>query len=70
MILARREIARDWRDADEYLPSIRKVTADDIRRVAALYLVPDNRTVGILVALPPGEGKAPAGPLPREQSVR
>ena len=43
---------------DDYLPSIRKVTPEDIQRVAKQYLIPDNRTVGILIPLPPKEGKA------------
>ena len=57
MILARHEIALSWRAADDYLPSIRKVTPEDIQRVAKRYLVKDNRTVGILIPLPPKEGK-------------
>ena len=57
MLLARYEIAQSWRMADEYLPSIRKVTAEDVQRVAKQYLVPENRTVGTLIPLPPKEGK-------------
>jgi zinc protease len=56
-LLATYEIARDWREIDDYLPSIRKVTSEDIQRVASRYLVPENRTVGVLVPLPPKEGK-------------
>jgi zinc protease len=46
------------------------LTAADVKRVAARYLVPDNRTVGVLVPRPeaaappgggPGGGAAPAG---------
>jgi zinc protease len=71
MILARYEIAQSWRAADEYLPSIRKVTAEDIQRVAKRYLVKDNRTVGILVPLPPKEGKPEStGPSTRDQILR
>jgi zinc protease len=62
MLLARYEIAVSWKTIDDYLPSIRKVSPEDIQRVAKKYLTPDNRTVGILVPLPPKEGKpAPAG---------
>jgi zinc protease len=61
MLLARYEIAESWRLIDNYLPSIRKVTADDVQRVANRYLVPDNRTVGILIPLPPKEGKSEVG---------
>jgi zinc protease len=64
MLLAQHEIALSWKRIDEYLPSIRKVSPEDIQRVANRYLVPDNRTVGVLIPLPPKEGK----PLPIEPS--
>ena len=71
MILARYEIALSWRAADEYLPSIRKVTPEDIQRVAKRYLVKDNRTVGTLIPLPPKEGKPESpGSSIKEHSVR
>lgn len=57
LLLARHEIVSDWRAIDDYLPSVRKVTPEDIRRVASCFLVPDNRTVGILVPKPSKEGK-------------
>ncbi len=60
MLLAQHEIAYTWKAIDEYLPSIRKVTPEDIQRVANRYLMPDNRTVGILIPLPPKEGKLPS----------
>lgn len=70
-LLASYEISQSWKDIDEYLPCIRKVTAEDIQRVAKRYLVPDNRTVGILVSLPPKEGKpAPGGPSGKEENIR
>jgi zinc protease len=71
MILARYEIALSWRATDDYLPSIRKVTPEDIQRVAKRYLVKDNRTVGILIPLPPKEGKpeSPESSI-KEHSVR
>ncbi len=59
MMLARYEIAADWRYIDDYIPSIRKVTPEDVMRVADRYLVPDNRTAGILIPLPAAKGKAP-----------
>ncbi len=62
MLLAQHEIALDWRSVDDYLPSIRKVTPEDIHRVVNLYLMPDNRTVGRLIPLPPKEGR----PVPTE----
>jgi zinc protease len=71
MILARYEIALSWRAADDYLPSIRKVTPEDIQRAAKRYLVKDNRTVGTLIPLPPKEGKPESpGASIKEQIVR
>jgi zinc protease len=43
------EIAGGWRQMDSYLDNIRKVTREDIRRVAKLYLDRDRRTVGALI---------------------
>jgi zinc protease len=59
MVLAQQEIAGTWRAVDDYIPSIRKVTPEDIRRVAKKYLLPENRTVGILIPSPPKEGGPP-----------
>jgi zinc protease len=71
MLLARHEISLDWRAIDNYLPSIQKVSPEDIQRVAKRYLIPDNRTVGILIPLPPKEGKpAPVEPSMKEQMIR
>ena len=71
MLLAQHDIAHSWRAIDDYLPSIRKVTPEDIQRVANRYLIPDNRTVGILIPLPPKEGKLPpAGSSIKERIVR
>jgi len=71
VLLAQHEISLDWRAIDNYLPSIRKVSAEDIQRVAKRYLVPDNRTVGILIPLPPKEVK-PMPPVPaiKEKMIR
>jgi zinc protease len=71
MLLARHEIALSWKAIDDYIPSIRKVTPEDIQRVAKQYLIPDNRTVGILIPLPPKEGKPlPEGSPIKEKMVR
>ena len=71
MLLARFEITFSWREIDHYISSIRKISPEDIQRVAKQYLVPDNRTVGILIPLPPKEEKAaPAGPSTKEQMIR
>jgi zinc protease len=66
ILLAQHEIAFNWRAIDDYLPSIRKVTPEDIQRVAKKYLIPDQRTVGILIPLPPKEGK----PLPEGDPIK
>ena len=66
MLLARHEIVLSWKAIDDYIPAIRKVTPEDIQRVSKKYLIPDNRTVGILIPLPPKEGK----PLPPEAPVK
>jgi zinc protease len=71
MLLAHHEIALNWKSIDDYIPSIRKVTPEDIQRVAKHYLVPNNRTVGILVPLPfPEEKSIPARPSIKERMVR
>jgi zinc protease len=43
------EIAGGWRQMEGYLEGIRKVTREDLRRVARQYLDADRRTVGTLV---------------------
>ena len=43
------EIAGGWRQMDSYLDGIRKVTREDIRRVARQYLNADRRTLGTLI---------------------
>lgn len=66
MLLAQYEIVDSWRRIDDYLPSIRRVSSEDVRRVVRRYLTPDNRTVGILMPLPYKEGK----PTPEEFSIK
>jgi len=63
MLLAGYEIASTWRDVKEYIPSIRRVTAEEIRRVARRTLVPRNRTVGTLV--PAGKHANTGRPAPK-----
>jgi zinc protease len=71
MLLARYEIAQSWKVIDQYLPLIRRVTAQDIQRVARQYLIPDNRTVGTLIPLPPKPGQEPPlGPSGRDRIIR
>ncbi|NWG02844.1 MAG: insulinase family protein [Syntrophaceae bacterium] len=71
MLLAQHEIAVGWKAIDDYLPAIRKVSPQDIQRAAKKYLIPDNRTVGILIPLPPKEGKPTlTGPSLKERFIR
>ena len=71
MLVAQHEIAVTWKAIDDYLPSIRKVSSEEIQRVAKKYLTPDNRTVGVLIPLPPKEGKpVPEGPPTKERMIR
>ncbi len=48
------EMTAGWRFIDEYLEGIRKVTAQDISRVARKYLVEEKKTTGILIPLAKG----------------
>jgi zinc protease len=71
MLLAQHEIALTWRAVDDYLPSIRKVSPEDVQRVVKKYLIQENRTVGILIPLPPKEGTpAPEGSPTKERMIR
>lgn len=45
------EMIGGWRLWDSYLEGVRKVSPEDVRRVAEKYLVPDKRTTGILIPL-------------------
>ena len=47
----------DWKWFVNYIDLVKKVTADDVKRVAAEYLVPNHATVGWFV---PPESEAPA----------
>jgi zinc protease len=47
------EMVGGWRLINKYLEGIRKVTPEDVRRVAEKYLVSEKRTTGILVPLEP-----------------
>lgn len=60
MLLGRFELCCGWRNLDRYLPEIRKVTAADVQRVVREHLVPDRRTVAVLV--PTGPAKHPVAP--------
>ncbi len=59
MLLGQAEtIGAGWRRVDQFLERIRAVTAKDVQRVAKQYLTEDNRTVGILIPLPPKQPEA------------
>ena len=47
--LARFERMGSWRRVDEYVASIRAVTAADVQRVARAYFPTDRKTVGVLL---------------------
>ena len=49
MTIGMSEMLGDWRLRDQYVQRIRAVSPEDISRVAALYLVRSNRTVGVLL---------------------
>jgi zinc protease len=71
MLLARYEITSSWKAIDDYLPAIRRVSVVDIQRVARWYLVPDNRTVGILRPLPlRQDGSRTVAPHTTKQLIR
>lgn len=71
MLLAQHEVVSNWRAVDAYVPSIRKVTAEDVQRVARKYLVPENRTVAVLTPILTGEiGPQPVGPALPERVIR
>ena len=54
VLLGRYESVASWKLLDGYLEGVRKVTAADVQRVAQKYLVPENRTVAILIPVKPG----------------
>jgi zinc protease len=58
MILAQFEMIGDWRLKDIYLDGIRKVTPEDVQRVAQKYLVSDQKTVGTLIPIKNNEKAA------------
>jgi zinc protease len=71
MRLARYEMVLGWRAIDGYLPAIRKVSAEDVQRVAKRYLTPDNRTVALLAPLPPTKaGSQLSDPATGEQGIK
>jgi zinc protease len=47
--LARYELVGGWRLREGYLPGIRAVTREDVRRVAESHLVPERRSTAVLL---------------------
>jgi zinc protease len=61
--LGQYEVAHTWRAFETYLDNLLAVTPEDIVRVAATYLTPDNRTVGwFLPTQPARRGARGAAP--------
>jgi zinc protease len=56
------ELVGGWRLRDAYLPGIRAVTTEDLRRVARQYFLRDRQTTAILVPVPPGTAPASGPP--------
>jgi zinc protease len=56
-LLGRYEAVASWKLLDGFLEGVRKVAAADVQRVAKQYLVPENRTVAILIPVKAGAGK-------------
>ncbi len=59
MLLGIYELLGGYKQVDNYIPGIDKVTAADVQRVARKYLVNENRTMGVLIPtgmLPKGAG--------------
>ncbi|RJQ52171.1 MAG: insulinase family protein [Desulfobacteraceae bacterium] len=54
VLLARYQTAADWREMYNYIRCIRSVSAEDICRIAGKYLIPENKTVGVLIPAPSG----------------
>jgi zinc protease len=50
----------DWKWLVGYVDAVRNVSAEDVRRVAAAYLIPDHATVGWFVPVTPDAEEKPA----------
>jgi zinc protease len=51
-------VGGDWREIDNYVAQVQKVTPQDVQRVAQQYLVPAQETVGVLTPLPSNTNNA------------
>ncbi len=68
-MLGRYESVASWKLLDGFLQGVGNVTAADVQRVALTYLVPDNRTVAILIPAKPSAAPIGTGKQ-RERSMR
>jgi len=60
MLLGQSEsVGAGWRKVDQFLERIRGITAKDVQRVAAQYLIEDARTVGTLIPVTPKPPESP-----------
>ena len=59
MTIAGYELFSNWRLVDDYIPSIRKVSAADVMKAANEYFTERNRTVGVLAPIPAAPGQTP-----------
>jgi zinc protease len=57
MVLGKLATVAHWDLVKDYVPKIQQVTAEDIRRVARQFLVPDNRTLGVLIPIKSSQPK-------------
>lgn len=57
MVLGKLASVAHWTLVREFVPKIQQVTAEDVRRVARQYLIPDNRTLGVLLPIKGHEPK-------------
>lgn len=58
-LLARFELIGGWRLEKAFVPAIRAVTAEDLRRVARTYFPDERRNVGVLIPVPPPPAPRP-----------
>jgi|UniRef100_A0A7C5ENL8 zinc protease len=62
MVLGKLATVARWTLVREFIPQVQKVTAADLRRVAQQYLVPHNRTIGVLQPLRGTKTQGGGGP--------
>ena len=60
------ETVATWRYLETYLDEVRKLTPEDVRRVAERYLIEDRRIVGWYEPIPPGDAERAPGDAPAE----